>query len=200
MRDEMQRLGILDNPKDYLIRLVRTNLWEKLITDGCERNSKSYKDPLLEQDFKLAPDEYTYAYSIGKDSVDRFAQNAGTMIERGGESIAVFYKAKEMIPHHEEKYDAALNLGLGATAVTYSFRNPKQKNKAIYAIATYKGLYARDYYDYASKLEKQGRKEEAISAYRKFVDSPPGEWPAEEKQKWIARAKRDIAELQSEQE
>jgi tetratricopeptide (TPR) repeat protein len=196
MTSEMQRLGVLDNPDDYLIRLVRATLLNKLLIYGCERDDKSYRDRLLETDFGLAPNEYTYAYSKGHDTVGRYVRNASNMIQGGGRTVVVFYKASDMVPHHEEKYDAASSLGMGATAVTYSFQYPDKKPDAIHAVVTYSGIYASDYYMYASELVNLGRQQEAISAFKKFIDAPPEDWSQEEIKKWIGRAKKHIADLE----
>jgi len=137
---EMKRLGILDDPSDYLIRQVRATMINKLVLEGCERDETSYRDPVLEEDLELAPDEYTYAHSFDGDR-KRFVKMGRYMIEGSGRTATVFYKAKEMVPHHEEKYDAASSLGLGPTKVTYSFRNPNRKAEAIYAVVKYSGKF-----------------------------------------------------------
>lgn len=133
----MKSLGILSNPEQYLIRQVRTTMLNKLLLEGCERDETSYRDPVLENDFKLLPEDYTYAHQF--ENMERFIGNASYMIEGSGRTMAVFYKKDMMEPHHEEKYDFASSLGMGATKVTYSFKDNDHKSEAIYAVIVFKG-------------------------------------------------------------
>jgi hypothetical protein len=119
--------GILQEPEKYLVRNVRKSLLGTLLRNGCERNEKSYRDKVFESDFSLSPDDYTYCHGFngnGSDFLRHATYNPDGM-------VAVFYKADEMIPHHEEKYDKASSLGLGPTKVTYSFKDLENKTKAI---------------------------------------------------------------------
>ena len=144
IKDEMRRLGVLDNPNDYLIRQVNGTMVNKLVLDGTERDETSYRDPVLEKDHGFSPDNYTYAHSFDGNE-ERFVKIGSRMIENSGRTAIVFYKAKEMTPHHEEKYDYASSLGLGSTKATYSFKHPDRKNKAIYGIVQYNGKFIHDY-------------------------------------------------------
>lgn len=125
--DVLREFGILKEPEKYLIRNVRKNLLEILLQNGCERNEKSYRDRAIEADFNLSPEDYTYCNRFNGDEKE-YLRHA-TYNPDG--TVTVFYKADEMVPHHEEKYDKASSLGLGPTKVTYSFRNLEHKTKAI---------------------------------------------------------------------
>lgn len=136
---EMKNLGIFSNPEQYLIRQVRATMLYDLLLNGCERDELSYRDHVLENDLKLLPEDYTYAHQF--ENMERFIRNVSYMIEGSGRTMTVFYKKNMMEPHHEEKYDFASSLGMGATKVTYSFKDNDHKSKAIYAVIVFRGEF-----------------------------------------------------------
>ena len=119
--------GILQEPEKYLVRNVRISLLETLLQEGCERDEKSYRDKVLEADFGLSPNEYTYCHRFNGDETD-YLRHVTYAPDR---MVAVIYEAEKMNPHHEEKYDKASSLGLGPTRVIYSFKDLKRKTEAI---------------------------------------------------------------------
>lgn len=126
----LQRTGVMPEPEKYLIRNVRKNRTELVVSSGCERDDGSYRDRRLERDFNLDSDDYTYCHSFNGDKQE-YLEHATYSPDR---MDLVVYRAGEMILHGEEEYDKASSLGGEATAVTYEFKNKNRKSDAVYMV------------------------------------------------------------------
>lgn len=193
MTEVMERIGVLGHPQDYLVRYVRSTETGRLLQEGTERGKTSYRDPVLERDFDLSPQDYTYCYGY-EGSKPSFVHDVTKLIERKGRAVNAIYLAQEMVPHHEEQYDSASNGGIGSTRVTYSFKDPQRRSDALFAVVTYNGIFAEDDFDYGTELSNHGRTREAVAAYQRFIESPP-EWTSEDSAKWLKKAEDRISEL-----
>lgn len=137
------KTGILDTPEAYLLRNVRKAMLGKVVQEGCERNEHSYRDKLLEQDFKIRPEDYTYCHSFD-GSLNEYLRHA---IYNPEGTALVVYNSSGMIPHNEARYDRASSLGLGPTSVTFEFKEKSRKTEAIKLIvnANFKNLDDMDW-------------------------------------------------------
>jgi hypothetical protein len=126
----LEKYGILDTPDQYLIRNVRKSMVHEVVEKGCERNESSYRDRVLEMDFCLGPNDYTYCNGYDGDR-NEYLRHA---IYNPKGTALVIYRSNKMVPRHEEKYDKASSLGQGSTKVTYEFLDKNHKKEAVFLI------------------------------------------------------------------